>query len=116
MRPRSGIAVEDLLKRCDPTADRRVERRAFRLGRDAIDDQQHDHEGQHERPDPEHVFDIMRAELAGLDPSDLPASLSQSELGDFAIFDRVRAPIAACEPEGHDVAFRFGEKSLAEFA
>ena len=72
--------------------------------------------GQHERPNPNHVFDIVRAELAGLDASDLTASFRQRELRDFAILDSFRAPVAACQSEGHDIAFRFSEKSLAEFA
>ena len=46
----------------------------------------------------------------------LTASLSQCELGDYAILDIFRAPVAPCETKGHDIAFHFGEKSLAEFA
>ncbi len=72
--------------------------------------------GQHKRPDPDHVFDVVRAELAGLDSSDLTASLGQRELGDCAILDGFRAPVATCKSEGHDIAFRLREKSLAEFA
>jgi hypothetical protein len=60
--------------------------------------------------------DTARAELGRLYSSDLMASLSQCELGDCAIFNLFRAPVAPCEPEGHDIAFRFGEKSLAEVA
>src|ERR1700728_1408938 len=46
--------------------------------------------GQHKRPDPNHVFDIVRTELGGLDTSDLKASLSQRELRDRAILDIFR--------------------------
>ena len=72
--------------------------------------------GQHKRPNPNHVLDIVRAELGGLDSGDLTASLSQRELGDCAILDIFRAPVAVHEPEGHDIAFHLREKSLAQVA
>jgi hypothetical protein len=53
--------------------------------------------GQYKRPNPNHVFDIVRSELGGLYAGDLTASLSQCELGDCAILNIFRDETEAIE-------------------
>src|SRR5271165_2847007 len=58
-------------------------------------------------PQPNHIFDIVRSELSGLDSGDLTTTLGQRELRDYAILDVVRAPVSSCETKGHHIAFHF---------